>query len=168
MLGRGAAQLLSRGVWPNAVEEHTDLKLPALQVGAQDRWLIVIRKLDSGEVLAARTNQQPTLPAGSQVAHPLRVTARRDEVALTLEGEEIHRRTTRLTGGAPCHLQHARAEQADAQAGQAGHGRIEHSPGEPAGTLTLEMGRGRAVRLHTAKATCCGNSAPGRGRRCAR
>lgn len=153
MLGRGASQLLSRGIWPNAVEEHTDLKPPALQVGTQDGWLLVIRKLDSGEMLAARTNQQAALPAGSQVAHPLCVPARRDEVALTFECEEIHRSATRLTGGPPPHLQHARAEQADAKAGQTAHGRIEHMTGEPARALTREVSCGRALRLHTAKAT---------------
>lgn len=57
MLGRGYAQLLGRGIWPNAVKEHANLKLPTPQVCAQDGRLLVIRKLDSGEMLAARSHQ---------------------------------------------------------------------------------------------------------------
>src|SRR5579859_5710411 len=81
MLGRGALELLVGGVGPDAFEEHSHLGLPALQVRAQDRRLLaVVDDLRRAETLRAPPDQQPALAAGAEIAHPLRVAARRYEI----------------------------------------------------------------------------------------
>ena len=56
--------------------------------------LSLVVELDRGEALAARPEPQTALAADAQVAHPLRLTARRDQIALAVEREEVHRRPT--------------------------------------------------------------------------
>jgi hypothetical protein len=46
MVGGDPPKLLVARVGSDAVEERADLPLPALEVGAQDRGLVVVGKLD--------------------------------------------------------------------------------------------------------------------------
>ena len=87
------------------------------------------------KVLSPSPHEQATLAARPQVAHPLRVTARRDEVLGAADGQEIDRRAPPLTGLAAAHLEHARPGDAHPGPRQQGDGRVEDVLGEPAGAL---------------------------------
>ncbi len=42
MIRRDPAQILIWRMWSDATKEHPYLELPLLQVGSQQRWLVVI------------------------------------------------------------------------------------------------------------------------------
>src|SRR5438270_14091253 len=105
-----ALQLLVGGSRADAFEEDAHLDRPALEVRAQDRHLLaLVEHLGCAEALRARADQQAALPARAQVAHPLRVPARGDEILLALQAQQVDGRAPRLAARAPAHLQHARA-----------------------------------------------------------
>ena len=72
---------------------------------------------------------------GPDVAHPLRLAAGCDQILGPVDGEQVDRRAAGLAGLTAGHLQDPGAQDADAQAGQQGHGRVEDMPGEPSGAL---------------------------------
>src|SRR4051812_14553753 len=59
------------GVGSDPIEEHADLELPPLQVGAQHRNLLLIRQLSTAKCLGASADPQLPLPAAPQVPPPL-------------------------------------------------------------------------------------------------
>src|SRR5438477_3266781 len=86
MLGSDPAQLLLARVGSDTIEEGAHLGLPAPQVGAQDGGLLrLVGDLDGRERLELATQPQAPLAAHAQVACPLRVAARGDQVALAVE-----------------------------------------------------------------------------------
>src|SRR4051794_12603232 len=99
MVGRDAQELGVGGVRSDAREERADLPFPALEVGAQDRDLaVVVGKFHRGEALCPPTDEQAAHALGTEVADPLRVPARSDEVAPVLERQQIDRGTPWLAG----------------------------------------------------------------------
>lgn len=78
-------------VGTDAVEEHADLELPALEVGAQEWRLLAVGDLSGRERLRSLAEQQATPPARPQVTDPLGVPARSDEVPLAVDDQEIDR-----------------------------------------------------------------------------
>src|SRR4051812_38289333 len=65
----------------DALEELADLPLPPAQVRAEDLGLVGVVHLVERERLDAPTDPQLTGSGGAQVADPLRLAARGDEVA---------------------------------------------------------------------------------------
>src|SRR5215218_729293 len=82
VLGRDAADLLRGRVRADALEERSHLPLPSPQVGAQDRWLVLVPQLGRRERLAATPHQESARSARPEVSGPLRVAAGGDEMAL--------------------------------------------------------------------------------------
>src|ERR1700733_11736042 len=81
MLGRDGAELVIAGIWPGALEEDPDLRLPPLQVGAQYRDLLIVSELPAPEVLGAPAQPQFARADRPQVPHPLSLAAGRDQIA---------------------------------------------------------------------------------------
>ena len=107
MVGRNPLEVVGRGVRPDAAEELPDLPFPALEVGAEDRDLVGVRHLHGANPLTPAAAQEVGLACHSQVANPLRVPARRDEVALALEVKDVDRDAARLAGLPTAHLEDA-------------------------------------------------------------
>ena len=116
----------------HAVEEDADLGLPPLQVGPQDRGLVVVGDLRRRGTppCASRREALPCL-RDAQVADPLRVAPRCDEVAPALEGQQVHRYGSPLAARATAHAQLARTPHAQARAREHGDHRIEDVLREP-------------------------------------
>ena len=74
---------------------------------------------------------------GLEVAHPLRTTAGRHQVALPVVLEQVDRVAAPFAGRAAAHAQLAGAAHAHAEAGQPGHERIEDVVREPSGALVV-------------------------------
>src|SRR6516164_6379578 len=144
VLGGDLAHLRVAGVRAHAFEEHADLGLPALQVGTQDRHLLPVADLERAERLAMAAANQPSLAADPNVAHPLGVPAGRDQVALAVEDEQVHRRAPPLPRASALDLEHARAPDADPQTREPRDDAVEDVLGEPAGALEMAVGG----RLH--------------------
>jgi hypothetical protein len=79
MVRRDAPELVVVGVGSHAAEEGAHLPLPAPEVLAQDRDLVVVGQLDGGEGLRPPAEQQPALALGAEIPDPLRIPAGRDE-----------------------------------------------------------------------------------------
>lgn len=94
-------QLLLWRICPNPLKEGAGLPFPALQIGAQKGRPLLGGKLLGAELLTAATDHKPPLAAGSQVAHPLRLTAGGDQVAITLKVEQIDRGAAPLSALSP-------------------------------------------------------------------
>src|SRR5271169_1313868 len=77
MTGRDSADLLVTGVWPGALEEDPDLRLPPLEVGAQHRYFLIVSELPAAKALGAPAQPQFAGADGPQVAHPLSFAAGR-------------------------------------------------------------------------------------------
>src|SRR5580692_5171 len=103
--GGDLEQLLRGRVRADAVEEHPDLELPAPQVRAEQFRLLLVGQLGGGECLDAPTDAQLAAARHPQVAHPLGLTARRDEVPPALERERVHRVAAPLAALAAAHRQ---------------------------------------------------------------
>src|SRR3954451_6020757 len=134
---RDPPQVLLRRVRADSMEERPDLPGPLLQVRAEERQLLLVGELRGGELLGPGALPKPALAARPQVAHPLRVAARRHDVAPALEVERIHRSAPPLAALAPAHLQDASAGGTDADPGQPRDDRVEDVLGEPPGTLVV-------------------------------
>jgi hypothetical protein len=72
MVGCDAPELGVGGVWSDAGEEDADFPLPAFEVRAQDRDLVVVGQLDRGEALRASTEEEAALALRAEVSDPLR------------------------------------------------------------------------------------------------
>src|SRR5262245_23525600 len=134
MVGADAPQLVLGGIAAHAAEEDAHLGLPALQVGAQDRRLLLVRDLGRPEPLRAPHDPQLAFTRHAQVANPLRDAPGRNEIANTLVGEEIDGRGPPLAAGAAPHPQLPRAPHADPRPREQCDGRIADVSGEPTGT----------------------------------
>ena len=133
MQRRDPAQVLVWRVGADALEERADLPGPLLQVRAQNRRLLIVGNLGGGELLHPAPLSQAALTARPEVAHPLRLAARRHDVALALEPERVHRRAPPLAALAAAHLEDAGAHEAHAEAGQSRDDRVEDVLREPSG-----------------------------------
>src|SRR5208283_4322197 len=100
-----------------------------------DRRLVVVGDLLGDERLGAAAQEQLPLAGDPQVADPLRMTARRDKVALAVDDQEIDRGGAPLAALAAPDGQDSRAQDADAEAGQPGDELVEDVSGEPARLL---------------------------------
>ena len=58
VFGRDGAELVVAGVRPGALEEDPDLRLPPLEVGAQDRYFLVVGELPAAEALGVPAEPQ--------------------------------------------------------------------------------------------------------------
>src|SRR4029077_7257452 len=106
MVGRDALELGGRRLRPDAVEELTDLPLPAPQVLAKDPLLVGVRDLVRAEALSPAAEEKAAVNAGgAEVPHPLSLAPRRDEIALPLHREHVDRRAPRLSARAPAYLE---------------------------------------------------------------
>jgi hypothetical protein len=63
MPGRDGAELIIGRVRPGALEEDPDLGLPPLEVGAQDRYFLVVGELPAAEALGVLAQPQFARPA---------------------------------------------------------------------------------------------------------
>jgi hypothetical protein len=137
VLGRDAAHLLVRRVWTDALEEWAHLPLPSPQVGAQDRWFVLVRHLGRRERLAATSHQKSARSARPEVSRPLRVAAWGDEVQPAVKGEHVDGRAPELTARAPGDLEDTRSGDADSETRQGRNDRVEQMPGEPVGATVV-------------------------------
>src|SRR3984893_17661202 len=142
--GCDGQQLLVGGVGRNVLEEHADLPLPALEVRAQHRVLVLVGEFGGGEPLGPAAHPELTTPGDAQVTHPLRLAARGDQEPVTVQGQQIHRRAPPLAAGAPSHVQDAGSHDADPGAG---HG-LDSSVKDVHGEATWLHVAGRWVGAH--------------------
>ena len=89
------------------------LPFPTLQVLAKNRLFTVVGDLDAGEAFALPAEQELSLAGSAQVPHPLRMTARGDEVLGSVECEQVDRCAARLSALAATYLEQPRAPDAD-------------------------------------------------------
>jgi hypothetical protein len=75
VLAGDRVDLCVAGIWSDAVEEHADLDLPPLQVGAQHRHLPLVGQLATAECLRALADLQLALSVVSMNASPHRVSS---------------------------------------------------------------------------------------------
>src|SRR5436305_6597857 len=134
MVGRDPLQLRLGSISIDPVEEGADLPFPHLQVGAQERRLLLVGQLGGGEALGATTNQS-ALAADPQVADPLGVTSRRDQVLAALEAQRVDRGLPPLAALAPFDFEHARPRDAEPDPAKSSDERIEDVLREPARLL---------------------------------
>src|ERR1035438_5668305 len=76
--GDGADLIVAR-VRPGALEEDPDLGLPPLEVGAQDRYFLVVGELSASEALGTLAQPQFAGAGDPQGAHPLGFAAGGDQ-----------------------------------------------------------------------------------------
>lgn len=76
--------------------------------------------------------KQPALAACPEIARPLRISARSNQVALRVEGQNVDGGPTQLTGSPAAHLKHTRAAQAQAGPVHPGNKRVEYAARNPA------------------------------------
>jgi len=117
----------------HAIEEDPNLSLPALEIGAQERRLLLIGKFNSSECLNVSAEEEFTTSGNAQVAYPLCLAPGCYQVAVTAVGEQVHRGGTPLTTRPPLDPQHPRTPDADAQPGRPSYGPVEHMLSHPSG-----------------------------------
>src|ERR1700733_11319924 len=113
MVGRDRQQLRVSRVRVDAVEECLDLPRPPLQVGPKDRRLLLVAHLEDLDLLRPASEAQPPSTTGANVAPPLRVPARGDEIVLAIDRQQVDRRLAPLARLASAPLQPPRAVEAD-------------------------------------------------------
>src|SRR5262249_39990016 len=145
-----AQQVAVRRRRADALEEAIHLEAPALEVGTQDGRLLRIDQLDGAERLAPPPETQLSAARGPQVADPLRLAARRDEVALPVADQEIDRHDAPLARLPSAHGEVARSPQADSEPGEEARDGVEDlvCPREPHVALLrhLHLDRPRSGR----------------------
>src|SRR5947209_8644331 len=151
MVRRDAAQVGVARLRTDTAEEDADLGLPPLEVGPQHRNLVVVRQLHRGERLAAPAQLELAGTGDAQVAHPLGVTARRDEVALAVVGQQVDRSRARYAAGAPAHDEHPRPPHGDPGAGQDGDGTVEDVAREPPRLHVTRVAHARSLAPSSGK-----------------
>src|SRR5262249_44764041 len=130
----------------HAVEEDADLGLPLLEVGPQDRDLLVALHLGGLPLLPALADQGGQTPAGGPgVADPLALAPGRDQVLPVVQDEQVDRRPAGLTALAALALEPPAAPDAGGGAGEEGDAAVEDVPGEPAGLAIVGGGGGGGV-----------------------
>src|SRR5579875_2693024 len=87
--GGDGPDLVVARVGPDAREEDPDLYPPRPEVGAQHRHLLAVGELPAAEALRAPAQPQLAGAGGTQVAHPLGLAARRDEVAAAVVAQQV-------------------------------------------------------------------------------
>src|SRR5579864_4203315 len=108
MVGRDPREVGGGGGVTDPAEELPDLPLPPAKVLAQERLLLVVRDFDCPERFAPPPEQQLALTGCTKVTHPVRVPARRDQVAMPVDREEVDGGPPGRSAPAPGHFQHAR------------------------------------------------------------
>src|SRR5204862_8147912 len=78
------------------------------------------------------TKRHLSLKLHQNVADPMRLTTRRDQLAIALERQKVHRRRSPLARLAAPHAKHARSPDGHAGTRQRRHERVEHRAREPA------------------------------------
>lgn len=132
MVGRDPPKLLGRRVWPYSIEELSDLPLPVAEVRTQDRLLLRVGQFDGGEVLAATAEQQMPFACDAEVAHPLSVTTRRDQVANAVQSQRVDRVPSRLAALTTVDFEDPRSPRAQAKPSRARNQRVQYLAVEPA------------------------------------
>src|SRR4051812_35280664 len=114
--GRDRGDGLVGRIGADALEELADLPLPLAQVRAEDLDLVGVGHLVERERLDPTANPQLTGPGGAQVAHPLGLASRSDEVAGAVVVEQVDDGGPDDAALAAAHPQLARAPHAEAEA----------------------------------------------------
>jgi uncharacterized Ntn-hydrolase superfamily protein len=136
-----AAQLRVRRLRADAPEEDPDLELPTPEVVAKDGHLLVVWNLSNLDGLNASTKQKLAFTGDPDVAHPVRLPSRRDQVLRLAEGQKVHGRASPLARLASPHAQHARTPNTDARPRGQCDEPIEDVLGEPIGSLVVHFHR---------------------------
>jgi hypothetical protein len=98
-----------------------------------------VRDLERRKGLAPPPEQQVPAAGDAKVPNPLRVPARRDEVAIPVEREQVDRRPSGLPALPTGHLEHTRPRNADPEAGEPCHRAVEHVTGEPTRLAVMRL-----------------------------
>ena len=99
-------------------EEGAYFPGPLLEVETDDVGLVGVGEFFGAEGFGGAAYAEGAFAAGAEVADPLDVTARGDQVALAVEDEQVDRVAAPLAGLAAADREHPAAHQADAQVGQ--------------------------------------------------
>src|SRR5699024_7814144 len=93
--------------------------------------LLVVCKLSSVYPFDPPPDPQRGFPGGPEVANPLSLAARRDQVATPMQLQRIDRSGTRLPAVSAAYRDYIAAEHADAAVGERGENTVErtHGPG---------------------------------------
>src|SRR4051794_17907164 len=142
MVRSDRADLVVSRVRADATEEHAYLCLPPPQVRPQDVDLVGVGDLGCSERLDAAPEPQPPASGNPKVADPLRHTARRDEVATAVQGQEVDRCRAPLAAGPPPDLEDARSPDAQPETCRGRDDTVEHVAGEPPGLHIAVAGWG--------------------------
>ena len=118
-------QLLVGRVLAEPLEEAADLPGPLSQVVPKDRRLVGVGQLDHGDGLHAAAEPQLATPGHPDVAHPLGVAPRRDEIPHAVDRHQVHRRGAPLPRLPAAYGQDPAAHEADAEPGQGGDHAVE-------------------------------------------
>ncbi len=138
MAVRDRAELVVCRSRRDTAEKHPDLRLPATQVLAEHRNLLITCELVSYPMRSTRAEQEIESPVGGpDVTNPLGFASRCDLVLRTLEREQVHRRPANETRSPTLHLENAAPEHADAHASQSGDRPVKDVTGEPSGSLVV-------------------------------
>src|SRR5918996_350424 len=140
---RDPAQLRVWRIGTDTLKERADLPGPFLEIRAEKQQLLFIGKFRGGELLRPATLAQAPLTTRPEVAHPLRLAARRDDVSLAVELKRVYRRPAPLAALAAAHFEDAGTHEAHAEAGQSCDQRVEDVLGEPSWALVI--GRHRLI-----------------------
>src|SRR5680860_188865 len=149
MVGTDAAQVVVRRVGTDAAEEDADLGLPAFEVGAQGGRLLVVGELCRSERLRVPADAQLPSSRRPHVAHPVRLTASRDEVAIPFVRQEIDGRRSPLAALAAAHAQLARPPDAETGPSEHGDDPVEDVLREPARAYVAGLGCGHRTDAPT-------------------
>src|SRR4051812_32171660 len=132
VVGSDRGDLAVWGAAAHAAEEDADLRLPSLEVRAEDVHLRVVGQLARAERLDPAAEPQSPLACDPQVAHPLGDAARRDEVAAAVERQQVDRGRAPFAARSAADLEDARAPDAHSAAGRDGDEAVEDVAREPA------------------------------------
>src|SRR5207248_11681391 len=141
-------QLVVGGLRTDPAEEHADLGLPSVQVRAQDLDLLSVRNLDGGEPLPSPAHDQLSMARSTQVAYPLGMAARRDEIALVVVCQQVDRRRPGQPGRAAGDDEDPRSPHRDADAGEPGDHAVEHVLGERVGLDVAGLAHGTSTATY--------------------
>src|SRR4030095_6540026 len=134
VLRRDADEIGLRCVRAHAREELTDFPRPLLEIGAEDRWLLPVGHLLDVHGLGVPAERDSRRAADTDVAHPLGLPARRDQIALAGEAERVDGGAAPLPGLATLHREHSHALHAQAEpSDEEPYRRIEDPGGEESG-----------------------------------
>src|SRR5262245_64249121 len=113
-------------------EVAPDLRAPAPEVGLDDARFLLVRNLGRAKAVHAGTPAQLALARDTQVADPLRVSPRRNEIALPPELEHVDGHGPPLAAHPPAHRQGGHDPEPHEQ-------RVHHPAREPSGAEILAV-----------------------------